>query len=108
MASPHQRNVSRLLRGILKAHRILPEGLRYVGDAYVKAEFRKHKSVAPALARSFLIEWQSYLGNLLEQASSQHGVVGKELSPSQMNSLTDEQIGQLYELKKATVKPGEE
>jgi hypothetical protein len=51
-----------LYRRILRAHRMfLPNQMRLLGDEYVKAEFRAHRSTEnPVHIIGFLTEWQMY------------------------------------------------
>lgn len=51
-----------LYRRLLRAHRkCLPKEMRLLGDEYVKAEFRAHRSIDnPVHIVGFLSEWQQY------------------------------------------------
>ncbi|KAL7482649.1 hypothetical protein ACHAW6_008315, partial [Cyclotella cf. meneghiniana] len=57
-----------LYRSILHAHsKYLPTEMRQLGDAYVKSEFRLHKSVMKAeQLQNFWEEWEKYLGHIEE------------------------------------------
>ncbi|KAM9307517.1 succinate dehydrogenase assembly factor 3, mitochondrial [Gastrophryne carolinensis] len=109
--SGHVTRVRSLYRRILLLHRTLPLHLRILGDQYVKDEFRRHKSVSPAEAKLFLEEWQVYAETLWEQAKSglnsanREGGYGASLSEDKLNSLNEEQIGQLHELMQEATKP---
>eukprot|EP01135_Chromosphaera_perkinsii_P000584 Nk52_evm5s128 gene=Nk52_evmTU5s128 len=106
--------ILQLYRSILKEHKaVLPPALRMMGDEYVKKEFRHHKNVSPEVATEFLMQWKSYLTGLEEQAASIRTTpemdeivspVGQDLSPEALNSLTDEQVGQLSVLKEEATK----
>ncbi|KAG8733821.1 acetate non-utilizing protein 9 [Ceratobasidium sp. 428] len=62
---------SSLLRRLLRAHRNLPTEMRYLGDDYVKAEFRRHQKVDnPVHIMGFLSQWKLYLDQL-ESLSSE-------------------------------------
>ena len=52
-----------LYKSILRAHdRYLPSpSMRQLGDAYVRSEFRLHKSAKPEQAAMFFTEWDKYL-----------------------------------------------
>jgi len=52
-----------LYKSILRAHdRYLPSpSMKQLGDAYVKSEFRLHKSAKPEQAAMFFTEWDKYL-----------------------------------------------
>ncbi|KAI0483229.1 hypothetical protein GGR56DRAFT_623485 [Xylariaceae sp. FL0804] len=87
-----------LYRRLLRAHRRhLPREHRVLGDQYVRAEFRAHRNVDnPAHLIGFLTEWQLY-AQKIEGASW----VGEKLDPNKVAKMSDEQMGQLYELMQA-------
>ena len=72
-----------------------------MGDRYVHDEFKRHKSAAPQFVDKFLKEWNVYLGTLHQQRQTDAGVSGISLDSKTMDNLTQEQWGQLYELKNA-------
>jgi hypothetical protein len=72
-----------------------------MGDKYLKAEFRRHQTASSEFVPSFLIEWTKYRDLLQMQLSLE--TPGMKLATTQLDSLTDEQIRQLYELKKASL-----
>ncbi|KAK5159187.1 Succinate dehydrogenase assembly factor 3, mitochondrial [Recurvomyces mirabilis] len=84
-----------LYRRLLRAHRkYLPQEMRLLGDEYIKAEFRAHRDTDnPVHIVGFLTEWQLYAqkveGNNWRGDKMEEGKVGK---------MSDEQIGQMYEL----------
>lgn len=87
-----------LYRRILRAHRLLPELQRSVGDKYVKNEFKLHKSTDnPLHIVGFLTSWQDYL-HMITNGEWQEGT----LSKSALNKMSPQQVGQLYELMKET------
>ncbi|KAK3957091.1 acetate non-utilizing protein 9 [Pseudoneurospora amorphoporcata] len=94
-----------LYRRLLRAHRKhLPREMRLLGDEYVKAEFRAHRSVDnPAHLIGFLTEWQLYA-----QKIEGNSWVGEKLDKGKVEKMSDEQIGQLYELMQAIQKRGTE
>lgn len=94
-----------LYRAILRAHaHRLPQDLRYVGDQYVKKEFKDHKKIDnPLHIVGFLTEWQDYL----KQIDGGTWLNGK-MSKEDLEKMSPEQVGQLYELMEATKKIGEE
>lgn len=109
----HTRNVRALYKRILKLHHNLPPDLKSVGDVYVKAEFKHHKSAKPEFVAPFLIQWKEY-AELLESQIAENFSEGKELSPRVGASLPEEiltqefssnQVLQLHELMKETSKP---
>ncbi|GKT75743.1 acetate non-utilizing protein mitochondrial [Colletotrichum tofieldiae] len=87
-----------LYRRLLRAHRKhLPSEMRVLGDEYIKAEFRAHRNVDnPAHLIGFLTEWQLYA-----QKVEGNEWVGEKIDPVKVAKMSDEQIGQLYELMQA-------
>ena len=82
----------------------LPKELRSLGDAYVKKEFKDHKKIDnPLHIVGFLTEWQDYL----RQIDGGKWLDGK-LSSQDLEKMSPEQVGQLYELMEATKRLGEE
>ncbi|KAK4659563.1 Bifunctional NAD(P)H-hydrate repair enzyme [Podospora pseudocomata] len=94
-----------LYRRLLRAHRKhLPAEMRLLGDEYVKAEFRAHRSVEnPVHLIGFLTEWQLYAQKVEGDAWR-----GEKLDEGKIQKMNDEQIGQLYELMQAIQKRGTE
>ncbi|KAI9434251.1 hypothetical protein H4582DRAFT_816847 [Lactarius indigo] len=91
-----------LYRGILRAHRYLPVEMRSLGDDYVKAEFRRHRDVTnPGHIIGFLSQWKVYLDQIPMGPQAQH-FRGKKLDPTIFEKLSEEQLGQMYELMNAT------
>ncbi|KAK2750606.1 acetate non-utilizing protein 9 [Myotisia sp. PD_48] len=83
-----------LYRRLLRAHRKLPQDIRLLGDQYVKSEFRAHQKVEnPIHIIGFLTEWQLY-AQKLEGDSWAH----EKLDKAKIDKMSDQQIGQLYEL----------
>ncbi|KAF2752023.1 ACN9-domain-containing protein [Sporormia fimetaria CBS 119925] len=94
-----------LYRRILRTHRkrLQPEE-RTLGDMYVKAEFRAHKDIDnPVHIIGFLTEWQVY-------AQTLEGDSWKEakLDRAKLDKMSDQQIGQLYELMQTIRKQEQE
>ncbi|KAK2073107.1 hypothetical protein P8C59_007413 [Phyllachora maydis] len=90
-----------LYRRLLRAHRKhLPAEMRLLGDEYVKAEFRAHRDVEnPVHLIGFLTEWQLYA-----QKIEGDSWVGEKLDAGKIEKMSDEQLGQLYELMQAIQK----
>ncbi|GFG12965.1 acetate non-utilizing protein 9, mitochondrial [Aspergillus udagawae] len=91
-----------LYRRILRVHRrkLDPE-MRILGDSYVKSEFRAHRDIEnPLHIIGFLTEWQLYAQKLEGDAW-----VGEKLDKSKLEKMSDQQIGQLYELMQAIKNP---
>ncbi|RCH91384.1 acetate non-utilizing protein 9 [Rhizopus azygosporus] len=109
----------KLYKEILRTHRCLPPAMRALGDDYVKAEFKRHKDIDnPAHIVGFVSQWQQYLDTIKEQtaplsaespAPSNDSLVrsfntptegwGKKIDPGLLDKMSDEQLGQLYELR---------
>ncbi|KFX89903.1 hypothetical protein O988_08427 [Pseudogymnoascus sp. VKM F-3808] len=88
-----------LYRRLLRAHRrCLPREMRVLGDEYVKGEFRAHREVEnPMHIIGFLTEWQMYAQKLEGDSWK-----GETLDKAKIDKMSDQQLGQLYELMKAT------
>ncbi|CAE7210349.1 hypothetical protein P3342_012018 [Pyrenophora teres f. teres] len=84
-----------LYRRLLRSHRKrLGVEERLLGDMYVKAEFRAHRDVEnPVQIIGFLSEWQTYC-QMLEGDSWKEAKMDK----AKIDKMSDQQIGQLYEL----------
>ncbi|KAK0218342.1 hypothetical protein EDD85DRAFT_781065 [Armillaria nabsnona] len=91
-----------LYRRLLRAHRPLPDGMRSLGDAYVTAEFRRHREVTnPLHIIGFLSQWKAYLDKLSVESKPEE-FTGQRLDPQLIEKMSAEQLGQLYELRNAT------
>ncbi|EFQ99039.1 acetate non-utilizing protein 9 [Nannizzia gypsea CBS 118893] len=90
-----------LYRRVLRAHRKkLPADLRFLGDSYVKSEFRAHRNVEnPIHIIGFLTEWQLYAQQLEGDSWA-----GGKLDKAKIDKMSDQQIGQLYELMQSIKK----
>ncbi|EGP83277.1 unnamed protein product [Zymoseptoria tritici ST99CH_1A5] len=84
-----------LYRRLLRSHRKhLPREMRLLGDEYVKAEFRAHRSIDnPVHIVGFLTEWQMYAQQVEGEAWR-----GEKMDKGKVDKMSDQQIGQLYEL----------
>ncbi|EPS36403.1 hypothetical protein H072_10115 [Dactylellina haptotyla CBS 200.50] len=94
-----------LYRRILRAHRrhLSPEE-RALGDHYIRDEWRRHKDVEnPVHIIAFLTEWQLYAQHL-------EGDTWRDakLDKGKLEKMSDDQIGQLYELMNKAKKMGDE
>ncbi|GAB7363278.1 hypothetical protein MBLNU230_g3559t1 [Neophaeotheca triangularis] len=87
-----------LYRRILRGHRkCLPSEMRVLGDEYVKSEFRAHRGTEnPVHIIGFLTEWQNYA-----QTVEGEGWRGEKMDKSKIDKMSDQQLGQLYELMNA-------
>ncbi|KAL3436235.1 hypothetical protein BDV09DRAFT_165707 [Aspergillus tetrazonus] len=84
-----------LYRRILRVHRkkLDPE-MRILGDSYVKSEFRAHRGTEnPLHIIGFLTEWQLYAQKLEGDSW-----IGEKLDQGKLDKMSDQQLGQLYEL----------
>jgi len=85
-----------LYRSILRLHRTkLPPKMRGLGDTYVKAEFRLHRSAKPQFLGSFFKAWDGYAESL-RQRTSVTGF-GAPLG-EEVGKLTDDQRSMLAKL----------
>ncbi|KAG8832705.1 acetate non-utilizing protein 9 [Serendipita sp. 399] len=75
--------------------------MRSLGDDYMKAEFKRHKDASNSVhIMGFLLEWNKYLGQLESQLTpeSRHTFRGIKMDETMFEKMSDEQLGQLYEL----------
>lgn len=91
----------RLFKQILKQHnkqfRNEPE-MKKLGDEYVKLEFKRHADIEnPLYIVGFITKWQDYLYQL-SNGEWQEGSLSEEM----LKKMSSEQIGQIYELMKAS------
>ncbi|ETI28007.1 hypothetical protein G647_00456 [Cladophialophora carrionii CBS 160.54] len=92
-----------LYRRLLRIHRkkLGPEE-RVFGDTYLKSEFRRHKDVEnPLHIVGFLTEWQQY-GQQLEGEDWKE----QKIDAALLDRMSDQQVGQMYELMLAIQKRG--
>ncbi|KAK4497338.1 hypothetical protein PRZ48_011789 [Zasmidium cellare] len=87
-----------LYRRLLRAHRKhLPHQMRLLGDEYIKSEFRAHRSTDnPVHIVGFLTEWQTYAQQIEGDTWR-----GEKMDKSKVDKMSDQQIGQLWELMNA-------
>ncbi|CDK26484.1 unnamed protein product [Kuraishia capsulata CBS 1993] len=91
-----------LYREILRAHRNLPSPQRALGDSYVRGEFRAHRKIDnPLHIVGFLQQWQEYLNVIAGGKWHEY-----RLSSAELDKMSPEQVGQLYELMKETQRIG--
>lgn len=97
-----------LYRHILRAHRaVLPPDLRFVGDGYVREEFRKHRKAEAKFVGPFMRSWSEYLSTLEEQRAQalEGAVLGRDLAATELDALTESQRKQLSLLKRESTRP---
>ncbi|PMD25203.1 ACN9-domain-containing protein [Hyaloscypha hepaticicola] len=87
-----------LYRRLLRAHRKhLSKEMRLLGDQYIKSEFRAHRNVEnPVHIIGFLTEWQMYAQKLEGDSW-----IGERMDVGKIDKMSDQQLGQLYELMQA-------
>ena len=92
-----------LYRRLLRTHRKKLSGEeRIFGDTYLKAEFRRHRDIEnPLHIIGFLTQWQQY-GQQLEGDDWR----GQKLDMDLVEKMSDQQIGQMWELMQAIHKRG--
>ncbi|RPB08397.1 ACN9-domain-containing protein [Morchella conica CCBAS932] len=74
---------------------------RFFGDEYIKAEFRRHRDIDnPLQIVGFLKEWQLYAQKIEGDTWRD-----EKLDEEKLNKMSDQQVGQLYELMKAIKNP---
>ncbi|KAH0614322.1 uncharacterized protein H6S33_006208 [Morchella sextelata] len=91
-----------LYRRLFRAHRNkLGPMERFFGDEYIKAEFRRHRDIDnPLQIVGFLKEWQLYAQKIEGDTWRD-----EKLDEEKLNKMSDQQVGQLYELMKAIRDP---
>lgn len=88
-----------LYRHVLRLHRDkLPPTKRALGDAYVKKEFRDHRSAKPEFVRGFLKAWEAYASDL-ERAPDAKSV-GRDLPAKLVSDMSLEQKNMLAKLER--------
>lgn len=71
--------------------------MRLIGDNYVKSEFRSHRNIEnPVHIVGFLTEWQMYAQKL-----EGGDWIREKMDPGKIEKMSDQQLGQIYELARA-------
>jgi hypothetical protein len=106
-AAAHVSKVRLLYKTILRLHRGLPPGLKGLGDEYVRDEFRRHKNAEHQFVPIFMEEWRNYAVTLAGQLGrkASYKVLGVPLPEERLSDMTEQQIGQLFELFREAQKP---
>ena len=92
-----------LYRHLLRLHRVkLPPTMRQLGDAYVKKEFRDHRTAKPEFVRGFLAAWEKYAADL-ERAPDAKSV-GRDLPSKLVSDMSLEQRNMLAKLEREALK----
>ncbi|KAL7749824.1 hypothetical protein RI367_004700 [Sorochytrium milnesiophthora] len=98
-----------LYRRILRLHRRMPDEVRFLGDRCVRDEFRRHRTLtaeSPYL-RAFFQEWSMYANEMQAQLSKDGKVKGRGMDMDTLEKMSDQQLGQLWELRSEASKPRE-
>ncbi|KAJ2818220.1 hypothetical protein IWW50_005892 [Coemansia erecta] len=101
------KNPIHLYRRILQTHRRLPREIRFVGDQYVKSEFRSHRAITDKkYLTPFFAQWTEYLALLRQQTQpntdNAGAKIGRHLDPEVIDRLDDDKAEQLLELHRAS------
>jgi len=78
--------------------------MRFMGDSYIKSEFRlTRKTDNPLHIIAFLSQWKTYLDDIEgAHKEGKEAWKGKRLDSAKLETMSKEQVGQLYELMHAT------
>ncbi|KAJ2662991.1 hypothetical protein IW148_002713 [Coemansia sp. RSA 1199] len=102
-------NPANLYRRILRTHRMLPREIRFVGDQYVKSEFRSHRNITDKkYLIPFFTQWAEYLALLQKQTGGEGAThagasrIGRHMDPELIDRLDDDKAEQLLELHRAS------
>ena len=112
-----------LYRSILRAHRKhLPPEMQQLGNAYLRSEFKSHKSAKSEHLEGFFTEWEKYLDQILMTARAQVSVSAGTLDDTSTQGrrsvfqygkdlphdveLSADQMAQLEKLREETSKAG--
>ena len=57
VSKAHMQSVKRLYKIIFQLHKSLPDGMRELGNSYVRNEFKLHKTASPEQTKVFMSEW---------------------------------------------------
>lgn len=94
---------------IRRLHRKLPPALKYLGNGYIKAEFRLHRDAQQVHLGPFLQAWASYRNDLKQQLlQSKKLEIGRKIEDSLLDALTPTQLGQLLALRETSKKGSSE
>lgn len=78
--------------------------MRYLGDKYVKSEFRQHAEASPEFVSQFMNTWRIYAEKLEEQTTSGGTKFGFNLGDQAQMSLSPEQRERVDGLKEQITK----
>ncbi|KAJ1799977.1 hypothetical protein LPJ59_001446 [Coemansia sp. RSA 2399] len=109
-------NALHLYRQILRVHRQLPREIRFVGDQYVRAEFRNHQTVTDTrFLEPFFKQWTMYVDELTKNTTQRSADpvrndgtrgeawdIGRHLDRETVESLDDDKAEQLLDLHRAS------
>lgn len=101
--------IIRLYRLVLRSHRMLPPPMRSLGDRYARDEFRRHREAETTAEQwtEFSEQWKMYVRTIRGDVGS--GVVSSgELSVDQLQGMSSEQLDQLTQLRKESLRLGQD
>jgi hypothetical protein len=78
----------------------MPPDLRYLGNQYLSAEFRKHQNAPKEYLPGFFTAWEDYRELLEQQLNSR--LEGRKLDTEIVDKLSADKLGQLYELHQSS------
>ena len=88
---------------IRRLHRKLPPALKYIGNGYIRSEFRLHKTAKDQHLQSFLQAWSQYGSDLKQQLDdTKIESIGKKIDHSILESFNPSQLGQLLALRETS------
>jgi len=93
-----------LYRTICRAHRMLPEPMKSLGDAYAREEFRTHlrsKNVSVKQWQEFVSGWSGYVRSIQGEGDD---LISGDLDQDVLEALSPEQQQQLERLKDEALK----
>lgn len=88
----------KLYKAIMRTHHRLPPAMKYIGDGYVRQEFKLHKTAKPEHLGPFFSSWLEYLKTLTESPLAA-GDLGRKMSEEDIVAMSEQQLEQLQLLK---------
>ena len=73
--------------------------MRALGDKYVQTEFRQHRTADSKFMEQFSAQWTEYADMLEKQSENGSKTIGRDLSESELTSLSEEQPEQLNKVR---------
>ena len=85
--------ILQLYKSIRRLHRKLPPDLEFIGNRYIKQEFRLHRNCQPEFVPGFIQAWQVYKKTLEVQLNTQSENPGLSLRKEEVESFSAQQLG---------------